>query len=264
MNIVSWNVNSLKARHDYVAQFLDAEDPDVIVLQELKLQTDHVPTELFSKRGYHLAIHGQKQWNGVLIASKKEISHMQCGVATIEEEQSRVVVATIDGIHFINLYCPQGASEEDAKYQYKLRFFTALKTWLNEKYTPADALMLLGDINIAPRPCDVYWDVQAHPNWVSHHPLELAKFQELIDWGLEDLGARLLPERSYTFYDYRSFWDFKAKRFRYDLGMRIDHFLVSPSVGARAESIEILKSWRHKKNGLKPSDHVPIRLCLNV
>ena len=184
MNIISWNVNSLKARREYVAEFLDAQQPDILAIQELKLMTDKVPTEIFTSRGYHLAIHGQKQWNGVLIASKKEIQNIHCGLPDGDEGQSRLVAGTIDGIHFVNLYCPQGNSEEHHHFQYKLRFFDALYAWLNKNYTSTDHVMLLGDINIAPRPCDVYWNVQEHPRLVSHHPQELEKFSQLIKWGM--------------------------------------------------------------------------------
>ena len=120
--------------------------------------------------------------------------------------------------------------------------------------------MLLGDINIAPKPWDVYWDTQEKPNLVSHHPLELARFDQLLQWGLTDLGETLLEPRDYTFFDYRFFWDYKARRYRYDIGLRIDHFLVTKSLVSRGLSMEVLRTWRHKKKGNKPSDQVPVLL----
>ena len=263
MKIVTWNVNSLKARQPYVESFLDSEKPDILAIQELKLATEKVPTEIFTDRGYHIAVHGQKQWNGVLLASKKEITNIHKGLPDGDEGQSRLVAGTIDGIRFVNLYCPQGSEETSPKYTYKLKFFDRLLSWLDETSTPNESLMLLGDINIAPHPHDVYWDVQEKPNIVSHHPLELERFQQLLNWGLHDLGDSLLEPGDFTFFDYRSFWDFRARRYRYDLGLRIDHFLVTKSLVSRANSMEVLRPWRHKKKGLKPSDHVPVVLDLS-
>ena len=154
MKVVTWNVNSLKARQPYVEAFLDAEQPDILAIQELKLATDKVPTDMFTSRGYHLAVHGQKQWNGVLLASKKEITDIHQGLPNGDEGQSRLVAGTIDGIRFVNLYCPQGSEETSDKYQYKLSFFDALLSWVNETASPDQPLMLLGDINIAPHPHD--------------------------------------------------------------------------------------------------------------
>ena len=262
MKIVTWNVNSLKARKEYVEAFLDAENPDVLVIQELKLRTEAVPVEIFQTRGYHLAVHGQKQWNGVLIASKYEIHDIHTGLPEGDEGQSRLVAGTIEGIRFVNLYCPQGSEESSPKYAYKLKFFDALISWLEKEHSPEQALMLLGDINIGPRPCDVFWDTNEKPNVVTHHPDELERFERLLAWGLCDLGQDLLEEGDFTFFDYRSFWDFRRRRYRYDLGLRIDHFLASAPVVACAESMEVLRTWRHKKKGLKPSDHVPVVLRL--
>ncbi len=262
MKIVTWNVNSLKARKEYVEAFLDAEKPDILAIQELKLETDKVPKDIFTSRGYHLAIHGQKQWNGVLIASKKEIHDIHVGLPEGDEGQSRLVAGTIEGIRFVNLYCPQGSEETSPKYVYKLGFFDALISWLEKNHSKEEPIMLLGDINIAPRPCDVYWDLQEKPSIVTHHPAELQKLERLLAFGLTDLGQSLQEEGDFTFFDYRSFWDFRRRRFRYDLGVRIDLFLVSDVLIPHAKSIDVLRTWRHKKKGMKPSDHVPVVLEL--
>ena len=262
MKVVTWNVNSLKARKEYVEAFLDAEKPDILAIQELKLETDKVPKEISTSRGYHLAIHGQKQWNGVLIASKSEITDIHTGLPDGDEGQSRLVAGTIEGIRFVNLYCPQGSEETSPKYAYKLKFFDALIAWLDANHSKEEPVMLLGDINIGPRPCDVYWDTQEQPKVVSHHPDELQRFKRLISWGLTDLGQTLQEEGDFTFFDYRSFWDYRRRKYRYDLGLRIDLFLASDPLLERAKSISVLRPWRHKKKGMKPSDHVPVVLEL--
>ncbi|MEC7986519.1 MAG: exodeoxyribonuclease III, partial [Myxococcota bacterium] len=207
-----------------------------------------------------------KQWNGVLIASKYDISDVHKGLEGSDDGQSRFIAATIQGIRFINLYCPQGQNETSEKYAYKLRFFDGLLRRLNERHNPDVPLVLLGDINIGPRSEDVFWDTEEQPNVVTHHPLELERFQSLIDWGLEDLGQRLLGEGSegFTFWDYRTFWDWKSRRYRYDLGVRIDHFMVTAPVAERALSMQVHRKWRHKKNKIKPSDHAPVELVLSV
>ena len=109
LNIVTWNVNSLKARHDYVARYLDEHRPDVICMQELKLADDKVPTKLFTERGYQLVTHGQKQYNGVAIASLRPMTDVRIGFDG-EEDQSRFIAARVDDIEIVNLYCPQGQS----------------------------------------------------------------------------------------------------------------------------------------------------------
>ncbi|MDP6942754.1 MAG: exodeoxyribonuclease III, partial [Myxococcota bacterium] len=112
MKICTWNVNSLKARQEYVSLFLDEVAPDVLCIQELKLETDKVPREMFESRGYDLAIHGQKQWNGVLIASKSPLEDVHTGLPLGDMGQSRLVAATTGGLRFVNLYCPQGQAAD--------------------------------------------------------------------------------------------------------------------------------------------------------
>ena len=146
MKLVTWNVNSLKARAEFVADYLDEAQPDVLCLQELKLEEENVPKEIFEERGYELAIHGQRQWNGVLIASKKPISNIVKGLPDGDEEQSRLIACEIDDLKLVNLYCPQGQTEDSPKFQYKLRFYEALRKWIAENYSPNDNLLVVGDL----------------------------------------------------------------------------------------------------------------------
>ena len=263
MNIVTWNVNSLKARTEFVSLFIDKEAPDIICMQELKLQTEAVDTDFFLERGYsHLAIHGQKQWNGVLIASKVPFKSALYGLPKGEAGQSRFVAVEFDDFCLVNLYCPQGQSEDSDKYVYKLSFYDALIEWLSERIAQGGSVMVTGDLNIAPESCDVFWDTEAEPNIVSHHPLELEKWAELIGLGLTDIGRSFIPEGGFTFWDYRGFWDFNAKRFRYDRGMRIDHFLVTENLIPHVSQVEVYRGWRRNRGKLKASDHAPVLLSL--
>ena len=136
MRIVTWNVNSLNAREDFVRLFLDEESPDVLCLQELKLEASKVPAELFEERGYHLAIHGQKSWNGVLIASKAPLADIDRGLPEVDEGQARAIAATTFETRLLNLYCPTGQSADSPRFPYKLAFFDGLKRWLDARAKP--------------------------------------------------------------------------------------------------------------------------------
>ena len=255
LEIVTWNVNSLKARADFVDRYLDEREPHVLGLQELKLESDKVPRELFEKRGYHLAIHGQKQWNGVLIASKSPIEEIHMGLPHGDEGQSRLIAVRTAGLDIVNLYCPQGQSADSPKFQYKLGFYKALRAWIAESYTPADPLIVMGDMNIAPNPDDVY-DLKAMEEVPTYHPQEHEEWAKLTDWGLEDAVRPHLEPNSY------SYWDYRGMAFRYNQGFRIDHVLATPSVMERVEHGWIGRQHRKKKDGLTASDHAPVGVGL--
>jgi len=255
VKVVTWNVNSLKARADYVAAYLDANDPDVIGLQELKLTEDKVPAAIFTDRGYHLAIHGQKQWNGVLLASKTPLSDVVRGFDA-EGEQSRFIAATVAGVRIINLYCPQGQAVDSPKFPYKLSFFEGLSAWLGGACDPAAPLIVMGDINIAPAPEDIY-DPDAFAGQPSFHPDEHAAWRRLIDWGLTDAVRPHIPANTY------SFWDYRGMAFRFGKGMRIDHVLVTAPLAGRVRSGWVNRDWRKKKGPHKASDHAPVGVDLD-
>ncbi len=256
MKIVTWNVNSLKARHDYVEGYLDTAKPDVLCLQELKLQTDAVPRELFESRGYHLAIHGQKQWNGVLIASKSPLTDVVCGLPGGDEGESRLVAATVDGIRIVDLYCPQGQTEDSPKFAFKLRFYAALQSWLAEHLDPASPWIVLGDLNIAPNEDDV-WSPEAFENVPTFHPKEHEAWARLCALGLVDVVRPHLTTGRHF-----SFWDYRGAAFRFNQGMRIDHILVTEPVRARVRSGWIDRDFRKKRDGSKASDHAPVGIEL--
>lgn len=251
MKICTWNVNSLKARADYVSAFLDDVDPDVLGIQELKLETDKVPRDIFESRGYHLAIHGQKQWNGVLIASKSPITEVHTGLALGDMGQSRLVACETAGLKFVNLYCPQGQSADSPKFTYKLGFFKALSAWIDETYSVTDPLVVMGDINIAPKPHDV-WNLEKMQGVPTYHPLEHEAWAELIDWGLTDVVEPHIEPGTF------SFWDYRGMAFRFNQGFRIDHVLMSAPLIERVQGAWVERNWRKKKGELKASDHAPV------
>jgi DNA polymerase I len=256
MQLVTWNVNSLKAREAFVFDYLDENEPDVVCLQELKLEESAVPKELFEQRGYHVAIHGQRQWNGVLIASKEPISNVVTGLPDGDEGQSRLIACEIAGLKLVNLYCPQGQAEDSPKFQYKLRFFQALRKWIADNYSPKDKLLIVGDLNIAPLRTDV-WDIGKFKNVPTYHPLEHEEWKQLLAFGLEDVIHPHIEPGQF------SFWDYRGARFRQNQGMRIDHMLATKSAAAWVTDASIDREARKKRNGNPPSDHAPVSVTLD-
>ena len=258
---MTWNVNSLKARKEFVFDYLDEAQPDVVCLQELKLEEHAVPKELFEERGYEVAIHGQRQWNGVLIASKKPIRNVTTGLPDGDEGQSRLIACEIeDGkqtLNLVNLYCPQGQAEDSPKFQYKLKFYQALRKWIGENYAPDNNLLIVGDLNIAPLKTDV-WDIGAFKNVPTFHPLEHEEWDQLISFGLEDVVVPHIESGQFTF------WDYRGARFRQNQGMRIDHALATKSVAAWVTDATIDREARKKRKGHAASDHVPVTVTLDT
>ena len=250
MQIVTWNINSLNARAGNLVSFLDRVYPDVLCLQELKLDEDEIPWELFEERGYDVALRAQPQWNGVLIAALEPVEDVQVGFDG-EEGQARFVAATVGDVKVVNLYCPQGSRVGSDKFAYKLRFYEALLAWL-ETQDPSEPLLLTGDMNIAPEPRDIH-DPEAFAGQVSFSEVEHALWRRLLDWGLVDLAKPHLPPGTWTFWDYRTMgWQNKK-------GMRIDHFLGTASLVERVTGCHVETEERGQAQA---SDHAPVVLEL--
>ena len=254
MRIVTWNINSLNARKDLAAHFLDDEQPDVIGLQELKLETDKVPRDLFVSRGYDVAVFGQKSWNGVLLAAKKPITDVVTGLTPADEGESRFIAGTVDGVRYICLYCPQGQTVASDKFPYKLRFYDAICAYV-ESLDPALPLVVMGDLNVAPAPEDI-WDPVRFANTPSFHPAEHERFRRLFAWGLHDAVKPHVKPGAF------SFWDYRAGDFHENRGMRIDHILVTKPVLERVTGAQIMRDWRKKKYEITPSDHAPVAVTM--
>jgi exodeoxyribonuclease-3 len=177
MLIATWNVNSIKARHEHLGAWLDRRRPDVVCLQELKSVEAKLPVELFTSRGYQLEALGQPTYNGVAIASLRPITDVERGLPEGDEGQARVISGVVDGVRVVCAYCPQGSDVESPKFAYKLRFFDALIPHIAARLANGP-LILAGDINIAPLPDDVWDDVEMKDQ-VSYHPLEHERFRAL-------------------------------------------------------------------------------------
>ncbi len=264
MRLVTWNCNSLSARKELVGLYLDEEKPDVLCLQELKLETDKVPRELFESRGYHVAVHGQRSWNGVLIASKFPLRDIEVGLPLADLGEARLIAATLDApgtgsaigpLRVVNLYCPQGQSVESEKFAYKLGFYDGLIAWAERARAAYASLVVCGDLNVAPGDDDV-WDTKQFVDTPSFHPLEHQRLARLLALGFHDAVRPHIKPRTFTF------WDYRGGAFRFDQGLRIDHVLVSKSLVPHVSEAWVARPWRKKKGELTPSDHAPVGIRL--
>ena len=250
MRLVTWNVNSLRARKDRALAWLAKHAPDVVCLQELKGREADLPLGEFEAAGYRVAAHGQKTYNGVAILSKSEATDIERGFpGDPEPGHSRAIAATIDGVRVLNLYVPNGQEVGSEKYAYKLAWLAALRAHLAQIVDPARPLAVCGDFNIAPDDRDVY-DVEALRGTILCSDAEREAFTALLATGLAD-GLRLKNDEPAQY----TWWDYRGAMFRRGLGLRIDHVLVTPPLAARLLAVEI---DLEERKGEGPSDHAPV------
>jgi exodeoxyribonuclease-3 len=255
MKLATWNVNSLKVRLPQVLDWAGRQRPDVLCLQETKLEDANFPLSEVAAAGYLTLCSGQKTYNGVAIISLAPPSEMIMEIPGFEDPQRRVLAATIGGVRIINVYVPNGESTDSDKYQYKLRWLAAFRGWLAAELKQYPRLAVLGDFNIAPENRDVH-DPAAWEGQVLFSAPERNAFKELLAAGLKD-AFRLFeqPERSYTW------WDYRMNQFRRRMGLRIDHILLSEALAGRCASCTIDTAPRANE---RPSDHAPVIAELNL
>ena len=249
MKLATWNVNSLKVRLPQVLQWLADNPVDVLCLQETKLTDDKFPVAELEKIGYQAAYTGQKTYNGVAILSRHPMADVVKNNPLFPDEQQRIIAATIEGIRVVCAYVPNGQSVGSDKYEYKLRWLAALRDWLRAEMARQPNLALLGDYNIAPADRDVH-DPAAWVGSVLVSDSERAAFRELCDLNLTD-AFRLFEQADKLF----SWWDYRQMAFRRNMGLRIDHILLSPPLAARCTACVIDKAPRKWE---QPSDHTPV------
>jgi exodeoxyribonuclease-3 len=276
MRIATWNVNSLKARQEKVEQWIGQASPDVLLLQETKLTDADAPVMTFAMLGYDLIHHGEGRWNGVAVAVRQgrtvgdtvtnfgdgpvRDSGPGAGVTVSEEDfnpldEARMLAVTIDGIRFVSLYAPNGRVVGSPFYEGKLAWFARLRRWLDESADPTAPIVLGGDLNVAPTDADV-WDPLAVHGGTHVSEAEREAFRALLDWGLVDAYRSRRPEPGRF-----TWWDYRAGNFHKNLGMRIDHLLVSRPVAERIVFAEIDREAR--KGPPIPSDHAPLVIDLD-
>jgi exodeoxyribonuclease-3 len=252
MRVATWNVNGLRARLDFVLDWLRAREPDVVGLQELKLSDDVFPHDAFAALGYRAATHGQKSWNGVAILARTEPRVTQVGLPGFEPAGARLLAAEVDGLAFTTIYVPNGKSIDHADFPGKLAWLDGLAAHLSRTCDPSRPAVVCGDFNVCPGPLDS-WDEAALAGSIFHTPEERARFEALLRLGLVDVYRELHPGEPAF-----SWWDYRGGAFHRKQGLRIDLLLATRPARERARAAEIDREWRKKQQGRTPSDHAPV------
>ena len=249
MKLATWNVNSLKVRLRHLTDWLAQSRCDVVCLQETKLEDGKFPVAELEAAGYRASFCGQKTYNGVAILASAPIEEVSSGIPGFADEQKRVIAGTVGGVRIVCLYAPNGQAVGSEKYDYKLRWYAALRQWLAAELARYPRLAVLGDLNVAPEDRDVH-DPKAWEGQVLVSEPERAAFRELLALGFKD-SFRLFdqPEKSF------SWWDYRMMGFRRNAGLRIDHILLSPELAAGCKASAIDKAPRKLE---RPSDHAPV------
>ena len=249
MRVTTWNVNSLKVRLPQVLEWLKLHQPDVLCLQETKLEDPKFPVDEIRAAGYEVQFSGQKTYNGVAILSKTAATAALMGVPGFDDPQKRVLAATIDGVRVVCLYVPNGQTVESEKYRYKLDWLNRIHQWLGGELAANDRLVVVGDFNIAPEERDVH-DPKAWEGQVLFSAPERAAFQNLLAIGFKD-SFRLFEQQPASF----TWWDYRMNAFKRKMGLRIDHVLLSQRLAAACTACTI--DTEPRKNE-RPSDHAPV------
>lgn len=257
MRVATWNINGLRARIDFVRHWLESRRPDVVGLQELKLEDDKFPHEVFEELGYRAAVHGQKSWNGVAILSREPCEITQIGLPGQEELGARLIEGRIGELSFITVYCPNGKHLDHDDYAGKLAWFDDLEAYLKDREATSPTV-LCGDFNICPTPLDS-WSEERLGGTIFHTEAERERMQALYGAGMIDLFRTLYPKER-TF----SWWDYRGGAFHRGMGLRIDFVLGTESVAGRLQSVEIDREYRKKQEGLTASDHAPVLVELDL
>ncbi len=250
MKIATFNVNSLRARLTIVLQWLSDHQPDILAVQETKVQDPDFPTKPFDDTGYQYVFRGQKSYNGVAIFSRTKITNVQSGFHDEPKDEPRLIKAEINGLVIVNTYVPQGYMPDSDKFQYKLNWFDRLLTFFDRNFRPTDPVVWLGDLNIAPEPIDVY-EPESLSGHVCFHPEVHKKLYAITEWGLVDVFRKHCAEPGqYTFWDYRL-----PNAFKRNLGWRLDHIMATRPLAGKSTTCYIDKAPRTTD---RPSDHTPL------
>jgi exodeoxyribonuclease-3 len=233
-----------------VIEWLKKNAPDVLAVQETKVQDPDFPVEAFTEIGYQCAFRGQKAYNGVALFSPHAIENVEFGLLDEPRDEPRLIEATINGLTIVNTYVPQGYQTDSDKFQYKLAWFDRLAAYFRKRFKPTDSLVWVGDLNVAPAAIDVH-DPESHLDHVCFHPDVRKALESVKDWGFTDVFRMLCDEPGqYTFWDYRVRGTFTRNR-----GWRIDHIMATAPLAAKCVSCTIDKEPRGLE---RPSDHTPI------
>jgi len=249
--IATFNVNSVRSRLHILVPWLHEVSPDILCLQETKVQDHEFPVLPLRDAGYHVVFKGEKSYNGVAILSKREPTNVRCGFDDEgPSDASRLLMATIDGIAVVNSYVPQGRDVEHEMYQYKLAWFERLRALFESDFSPEQPIVWVGDLNVAPTNLDIH-DPKRLLGHVCFNPRVTDALTTVTDWGFVDVFRKHVPEGGhYTYYDYRV-----RNAIAEGKGWRIDHIQATHPLADRS-----VRSWIDlaPRSADKPSDHTPL------
>ena len=263
MQIASWNVNSVRTRLDQVLAWLEQVQPDLLCLQETKVDDPLFPREAFEAAGWQVNIHGQKAYNGVALVSREPLEDVRCGFdaelpndpdAVQLSEQKRVISARLDGVRVLNLYVPNGSSLKSDKYPYKLAWLSCLKRYLEAQSQRGEPLCMVGDFNIAPEARDIH-DPDRLTGGIMASADERQALQAVLGERLHDVFRIFEPDSGHW-----SWWDYRTGAWDRDRGWRIDHIYLCDDLLGLAKSCVIHKQLR---GNAQPSDHAPVMVDLD-
>ena len=263
MQIATWNVNSVRTRLDQVLAWLEQEQPDLLCLQETKVDDPLFPLEAFETAGWRVSIHGQKAYNGVALVSREPLEDVRCGfVGELPDdaeaqqlgEQKRVISALLDGVRVLNLYVPNGSSLKSDKYPYKLSWLACLRRYLAAQAERGEPLCMVGDFNIAPEARDIH-DPERLSGGIMASAAEREALSTVLNGRLQDVFRVFEPDAGHW-----SWWDYRTGAWDRDRGWRIDHIYLCDELLGLARSCVIHK---HVRGNDQPSDHAPVSVDLD-
>ena len=249
LKVATYNANSIRARMELLLDWLDREEPDVVGVQETKVQDEDFPAEPIREAGYHVVYRGQKSHAGVAIISSSEPEGVAYGFDDGgEPDEPRLIRAVIAGVPVVNTYVPQGRSVDSEHFEYKLEWFDRLRSLFDAHHAPDEPLIWMGDFNVAPEPIDIY-DPKGKANHVDFHPDAREALDAVKEWGFVDVFRRHHPdeEDQYTYYDYRA-----KDPIERGVGWRVDHVWATEPLAERS-----IDSWIDvdARRAERPSDH---------
>jgi exodeoxyribonuclease-3 len=250
MKLATWNVNSILARLPHVQTWLQAEQPDILCMQETKCLDEKFPFAAFTELGYCAAVYGQRSYNGVAILTREECAEVQRGYYDDQEgAHARLLAASVKGLRVVNVYIPNGQAVGSEKYHFKLEWMKRLRDLLDGSFSRESPVVLCGDFNVAPEDRDVH-DPRLWQERIMCSQPERDALERIKQWGFTD-AFRLHNQQGGLY----SWWDYRAGAFRRNMGLRIDHVWVSQPLVARSQAARIdatTRTWE------KPSDHAPL------
>jgi len=248
MKIATFNAASIRARLPLTLDWLAENEPDVLAIQETKVEDDKFPASDFEDLGYQVAIHGQKSWNGVALLSRLPMFNIRSGFGDdLFPTDARIISAEVDGLPIVNTYVPNGNMVGSEKFEYKLKWLERFAQYLKERYRPDQPLVWLGDINVARYPEDVF-DSAKVLGGIGHHPDEFARLDTILNFGLTDVFRKFTEGPGHF-----TFWDFTVPNgFKRNIGWRIDHIYATSVLADKCISCTIDRDARLME---RPSDH---------